>query len=82
MSDEDIGYLKRAVEDMQGLLKHHIKETKEERKELDDRLSKIELQLSVGATMVKTFKFVWFAGILLLTLKLGDIPDLWHKMFS
>jgi len=82
MSDQDIGYLKRAVEDMQALLKAHIEDTKEERTDLDKRLAKIEDHISVGRTLYKSAKFLWFAGILIITLKMGDIPKLWGSMFQ
>lgn len=49
---------------------------------LSSRLHKVEDRLSTWSTIIKTLKFISGVVILLLTLKVGSIAGLWHKLFS
>ena len=49
---------------------------------LSSRLQKVEDRLSTWSTIIKTLKFISGVVILLLTLKVGSIAGLWHKLFS
>ena len=89
MTDEDIGYLKRAVEDMEKLLTDTLEQGKKERADLKGELKRltgdirdIRDQLSVAKTLLKTGKFFWYLLILIVTLKIGDVSKLWEEMFK
>jgi len=85
MSNEDIGYLKRAVEDLAELVKAHMEREEQEREEdraaakiRDGRLKKIEDELNIYKTMYRGIKWTIALVMLIITLKFGDIP----KMFG
>ena len=82
---EDIGYLKRAIEDLADLVKSHMDREEEERQEdralaKDNvaRLKKIEDELNIYKTVYRGIKWMSALALLLVTLKFGDIP----KMFG
>lgn len=54
----------------------------EKTERLSSRLQKVEDRLSTWSTIIKTLKFISGVVILLLTLKVGSIAGLWHKLFS
>jgi len=87
MSDhsEDIGYLKRAIEDLAALVKAHMEREESEREEdraiakiRDARLKKIEDELNMYKTAYRGIKWLIALALLIITLKFGDIP----KMFG
>lgn len=79
-NNEDIGYLKRAVEELTKLIVAHMKKEEEDRaaamtklEKMDNRIKDIEVELSNARAIGKVLRFV--AGLLLivLTFKLGDL---------
>jgi len=82
---EDIGYLKRAIEDLAELVKSHMDREEEEREEDRSlakanvaRLKKIEDELNMYKTAYRGIKWLIALALLIITLKFGDIP----KMFG
>lgn len=85
MKDEDIGYLKRAVEDLARLVAEHMKREEAERKELEEIIQEIATNQQAIKDELSLYKMVyrgikWLGALLLLlvTLKFGDIPKLFH----
>lgn len=85
MKDEDIGYLKRAVEDLAKLVEAHMKREEQERADLETMIQKIadtqkeiQKELSLYQTIYRGIKWLGALIILLVTLKFGDIPKLFH----
>lgn len=90
MNDEDIGYLKRAVEDLTakqlelyGIIKEHMRREELERQDvikvletIQARITTVENQLSMAKTMIKVSKATLYVLAAILTLKVGDIPDI------
>jgi len=76
VSEEDIGYIKRAIEDMAELINTSVKESRQDRQKLNDRLKKIEAELSVYKTVYRGVKWIFAIVLLILTLRFGDIPKL------
>lgn len=69
--EEDIGWLKAKIE---LLLENQEKN--------GNRLQNVEEQISLYKTIIKVVKFIGGAIILLLTLKVGDVANLWRHLFS
>lgn len=85
MSTEDIGYLKRAVEDLHALVKDHMEREEKERAELEEQLKTLAQtqqniidELSLYKMVVRGAKILGALIILIVTLKFGDIPKLFH----
>lgn len=88
MNDEDIGYLKRAVEDLTAkqlelynIIKEHMHREELERRDVIEvletiqaRITVVENQLSLAKTMIKISKATLYVLAAVLTLKIGDIP--------
>lgn len=72
-----LGYLTKAVEDMCVSVDKIAANSKEQDTKLDTRLSKIEDELSLYKTVVKTVKAIALTAIFIVTLKLGNITALW-----
>jgi len=82
---EDIGYLKRAIEDLAELVRSHMEREEEERQEDRAlakanvaRLKKIEDELNMYKTAYRGIKWTIALILLIITLKFGDVP----KMFG
>lgn len=79
MSNEDIGYLKRAVEDLSEVIITHTKQQESDNKDIRIRLSFIEKELSMYKTIYKSLRLVGAIALLIITFKFGDIPTLLGK---
>lgn len=75
---EQLGYLTALVEQLNEQLKEEKKESAEWREKLNARIQKIEDELSMYKTMVKTLKFLAGALVALLTWKWSVVLDLWQ----
>lgn len=83
--NEDIGYLKRAVEDLHALVAAHMEREEKERDELQEQLNllaatqkEIVKELSLYQMIYRGFKLLGAIILLIVTLKFGDIPKLFH----
>ncbi len=79
MTDKDIGYLTRAVEDLSQLIKGHMKTEEEDRKVITTRLKKIEDELNTYKVIYRGIKWTFAVLLLIITMKFGDIPKLFGK---
>jgi len=76
MSEHDVGYLKRAVEDLTSMLKKHMEKEDKCREVTNKRLERIEQELNIYKTVYRGVKWFMAIVILILTLRFGDIPKL------
>lgn len=79
MSEKDLGYLMRAVEDLSELVQSHMDREEKDRKDINQRLKKIEDELNVYKTVYRGAKWIFALILLIITLKFGDIPRLFGK---
>jgi len=79
MGNEDIGYLKRAVEDLTDMIKDHMEQEEDDRKAITYRLKKIEDELNTYKIIYRGLKWVIALLMLIITMKFGDIPKMFGK---
>ena len=82
---EDIGYLKRAVEDLHALVSKHMEREEKERGELQEQLNTLAAtqrsiveELSLYKMLYRGIKLLGAIILLIITLKFGDIPKLFN----
>lgn len=82
----DDGYTRALVEANMGAIKELKEEMKLQRKEAAERDSRIEQsilelkdELNVYKTVIKVVKLLGATSLLILTLKFGDISQLWSN---
>jgi len=79
MGNEDIGYLKRAVEDLTAMIKDHMEQEEDDRKAITKRLKNIEDELNTYKIIYRGLKWVIALVLLIITMKFGDIPKMFGK---
>lgn len=79
MSEKDLGYLMRAVEDLSELVKSHMDREEKDREDINLRLKKIEDELNIYKIVYRGAKWIFALILLIITLKFGDIPRLFGK---
>lgn len=75
----DIGYLTKAVQDMGTTLSNHTKRSEEQYTQIDERLNKMENQLSFYKTVARTVKVMGASLVALLTIQWADIVQFFTK---
>jgi hypothetical protein len=68
-----------AFSEMQRSTKSDIENAKEA---LEQRLVRLENEISTYKTIIKTLKFIFYAAITVAAFKFGDIKTLWKEIFG
>jgi hypothetical protein len=71
-------YLAGQMDIIKDMLADHMKHSRQEREEMREELSVIKTEITKYKYLARTLGAIVFA---LLTLKLGDLPDLWKSLF-
>lgn len=82
-SNEDqqtLGYLKGLIESQTQTMKELKEEMRKDREATQKALKEIRDELSLYKTIVNVAKAIGWTGILILTLKFGDIKLLWNRL--
>lgn len=84
--DEEYGYLKATVENntlqverLTDMFMEHAKKEEERTEEIMVQIQALKDELNVYKTIVRVGKVIGSIAILILTLKFGEIEDLWKS---
>lgn len=72
-----LGYLTKAVEDQCRHIQKFTKESKEKDAKFEKRLIKIENEISMYKTVIKTIKAIVMTVLFICAFKFGNISGLW-----
>lgn len=86
MDEHDLGYMKATVEqntvhigEIKALLQKQHEENKNFRLEMRAELQAIRDEVNVYKTVIKLAKLLGYTAAFVLTLKFGDVIDLWRN---
>jgi hypothetical protein len=71
-------YVSGQMDVIKDMLSDHIRQSRKEREEMREELSEIKTEITKYKYMARTLGAIVFA---LLTLKIGDLPELWKSLF-
>lgn len=77
-----LGYITAKVEDLTTIMDTHVHASATRSDKLEKRMERMEDSINTTKTIIKVVKFVLGAVILIITLKVGDVAGLWHKLFG
>ena len=86
MDDQELGYLKavveqnsKAVERLEAAFLEYAKKEEENNKEISNQIQKLCDEVNMYKIIIRVMKVLGGIAILILTLKLGDIANLWEN---
>lgn len=72
--DEEFGYIKGQIES----LEERVKELDDEQGEIREDIQQINQQLTLYRHIIMFIRTALWIGVAIMTLKFGDIPDIWR----
>lgn len=86
MDEHELGYLKatveqnnRAIQELKSAFLEYARKEEENTKQLREDIQKLSDEVNMYKIIIRIAKFLGGVAILLLTLKLGDIANLWEN---
>ena len=75
----EVQILMRDVEDLTEVIKNYTQEGVAMRRDVLNSIQELQNEISVYKTVIKTVKTVMYIFVAILTLKFGDIKEIWSK---
>lgn len=86
MDEHELGYLKasveqnnRSIQELKSAFLEYARKEEENNKKLREDIQKLSDEVNMYKIIIRIAKFLGGVAILLLTLKLGDIANLWEN---